>query len=166
MKARRLAAALALVSCVAGATAVQARTSRYSTPLAGKTKAQGAIRSNYDARKLKLRNLTLDWGCENVNGGAPTFTSSTKRGSVYATVSSLTKKFHASISTTYGPGTHGVIQGAPLGQALITMDGKMRAHPGKVNGSGDVSVDTAQCSSNRLTFTWSGKNGTRRRHRG
>jgi hypothetical protein len=164
MKARRFTAAVVLVSCAAGATAVHASEGKFNTPLAGKTKAQGAIGSNYDARKRKLRNLSLDWGCSNVNGGAPTFTSSTKLGKVYATVSSLTKKFHASISTTYGTGTNGVIQGAPLGQATITMDGKIRAHPGKVNGSGTVSVDTTQCSSGRLTFTWNGKNGTRRRH--
>jgi hypothetical protein len=163
MNARRLTAVVALVTCATGATAVQAREGKYNTPLAGKTKAQGAIGSNYDARKRKLRNLSVDWGCSNVNGGAPTFTSSSKLGSVYARVSSLTKKFHASISTTYGTGTHGVIQGAPLGQALITMDGKIRSHPGKVNGSGVVSVDTTQCSSGRVVFTWKGKNGTGRR---
>jgi hypothetical protein len=160
MKARRFTAAVAIVSCAAGATAVQAREGKFNTPLAGKTHAGGVIGSNYQSNTRKLRNLSLDWGCSDVNGGAPTFTSSTKLGRVYATVSSLTKKFHASISTTYGPGKNGIIEGAPLGKALITMDGKIRTHPGKVSGSGTVSVDTDQCSSGRVTFTWKGKNGT------
>lgn len=158
-RARLTTAAAALLALGAAATSGLAAESKFNTPMEGATKAKGDIGSNYDAGKRKLRNLFVDWGCSATDEGKPVYTSASKFTKVYATVSRTTGKFKATIKTNYGVGTGGVFDDS-LGKATITINGKLKSRPGKVSGTGTVSVKTAQCSSGKLKFSWKGTNGT------
>ena len=151
-------ATVSLLAFGTAAVASHAAEGRFNTPMAGKTEAKGEIGSNYQANTRKLRNLSLDWGCQETDDGKPVYTSASKFTKVYATVS-RTGKLHAVIETNYGAGEGGVFEES-LGKATITIDGKLKSRPGKVTGAGTVSVKTAQCESGKLKFSWKGKNGT------
>jgi hypothetical protein len=159
IQARFTTATAAVLTCGVAAVAVQASESPTNTPMQGKTSKKGVIASNYDAGKRKLRNLSLDFGCGDVGGGKPIYTASSTFGRIYATVSSKTGKFKATIKTTYGLGKNGVSHKS-LGKATITIDGTMKSRPGKVTGTGTVTVATAQCTTGKLKYSWRGTNGT------
>jgi hypothetical protein len=149
----------ALLAMGVMATSGLAAEGKFNTPMSGKTQATGLIGTNYDAGKLKLRNLGVDWGCAETDGGKPVYTSVSKFGKVYATVSRRTGKFKATIATNYGEGKDGEFD-TSLGKATIKINGKMTSRPGKVNGTGTVTVTTARCSSGKLKFSWKGTNGS------
>jgi hypothetical protein len=157
-QARITVISAAVLTCGAAAAAVQAREGTFNTPMAGKTAAKGSIGSNYDAGKRKLRNLSVDFGCQDTDNGKPVYTTASKLGKVYATVSQR-GKFRAKIKTVYGPGHDGVVPQV-AGKATITIAGKMKSRPGKVTGTGTVRVDTAVCDSGTVKFSWKGTNGS------